>query len=186
MIEQLCFAGVVAVTFFAAVRVVATANLVRAVFWLALSLLGTAVLYAMLEAPFLAGVQVLTYVGGVVTLMIFGVMVTRQHDGTAVVAESADQPRAALLCGGLAALMGFSIRMSKIPDAPPAPVQSTADLANALLGRHLIAFEVASLLLLAAIVGAVVLARKKDVETRTQRPALPALDLPPQRGGLTP
>lgn len=177
MIEQLSFALVCAVTFFAAVRVVATPNLVRAVFWLALSLLGTAVLYAMLHAPFLAGVQVLTYVGGVVTLMIFGVMVTRQHDGTAVVAETADQGRAALICLGLAALMGLAIYSTDFGAVTPPPPMSTEALARALLGPHLIAFEVASVLLLAAIVGAVVLARKKDPDPLTRREPLPRLAL---------
>jgi NADH-quinone oxidoreductase subunit J len=158
------------------VRVVATPNLVRAVFWLALSLLGTAVLYALLEAPFLAGVQVLTYVGGVVTLMVFGVMFTRQHDGSAVVAESADQGRAALICGGLAALMGMAIyKTPGLPTVPAATQGTTEDLGRALLGQHLIAFEVASLLLLAAIIGAVVLARKKDPDPLTRREPLPRL-----------
>jgi NADH-quinone oxidoreductase subunit J len=173
---QLAFAAVCAVTFFSAVRVVATSNLVRAVFWLALSLLGTAVLYALLEAPFLAGVQVLTYVGGVVTLMVFGVMVTRQHDGSAVVAESADQGRAALISGGLVVLMGMAIW--KTPDlatTPAAHQATTAELARSLLGQHLVAFEVASLLLLAAIIGAVVLARKKDPDPLTRREPLPRL-----------
>ena len=172
---QLAFAFVSAVTFFSAVRVVATANLVRAVFWLALSLLGTAVLYGLLEAPFLAGVQVLTYVGGVVTLMIFGVMVTRQHDGTAVVAESADQPRAAIISGGLAVLMGLAIYKTELPQTPIVAVQTTSQLAHALLGPNLIAFEVASLLLLAAIIGAVVLARKKDPDPATRKEPLPGL-----------
>ncbi len=176
---QLAFAFVSAVTFFSAVRVVATPNLVRAVFWLALSLLGTAVLYALLNAPFLAGVQVLTYVGGVVTLMVFGVMVTRAHDGSAVVAESADQGRAALVAFGLAALMGLAIyKADGLPQTPQVPARTTEDLARALLGPNLIAFEVASLLLLAAIIGAVVLARKKDPDPATRREPLPRLQMP--------
>ena len=77
---------------FPAIRVVTSGDLVRAVLWLAATLLGTAVVYALLHAPFLAGVQVLTYVGGVVTLMIFGVMVTRKHDGTTV-GHRRHQPR---------------------------------------------------------------------------------------------
>lgn len=185
MTIQLAFAAVCAVTFFAAVRVVATPNLVRAVFWLALSLLGTAVLYAMLEAPFLAGVQVLTYVGGVVTLMIFGVMVTRQHDGSPVAAESADQGRAFAISVGVAALLGLAIWKTELPPpaTPPVPMD-TVGLARALLQRHLIAFEAASLLLLAAIVGAVVLARKKDQSPLDRRGAQLALGAPRDFGAL--
>ena len=75
-----------------ALRVVTCHDLVRAILWLAATLLGTAVLYAMLHAPFLAGVQVLTYVGGVVTLMVFGVMVTRKHDGRSPSSSSSRAP----------------------------------------------------------------------------------------------
>jgi len=86
---------------FPALRVVTSRDLVHAVLWLAVALLGTAVLYALLHAPFLAGIQVLTYVGGVVTLMVFGVMVTRKHEAATVsigmpfFTWSASRPRAA-------------------------------------------------------------------------------------------
>src|SRR5262244_4580399 len=92
-----------------ALRVAQTGNLVRAVFWLALTLLGTAVLYALLQAPFLAGVQVLTYVGGVVTLMIFGVMVTRRHEGTSFTIDGSGRLRAALAAGAFFLVVGAAI-----------------------------------------------------------------------------
>ena len=79
-----------------ALFVVRSSNLIHAVLWLAMTLLGTAALYAQLNAPFLAGVQVLTYVGGVVTLMIFGVMVTRRHAGSVAPAERVSNVRGAL------------------------------------------------------------------------------------------
>jgi NADH-quinone oxidoreductase subunit J len=156
---------------FPALRVVTSRDLVRAVLWLAVTLLGTAVLYALLAAPFLAGVQVLTYVGGVVTLMVFGVMVTRKHDGTTVAIDGTNGVR-----GGLAALVFFGLVASAIVRTDLSGLvavrtPSTQELALALLDRYLLAFEVASVLLLAAIVSAVVLARRRDPVPEPSAPA---------------
>ena len=141
-----------------------TKDLVRAVHWLALSLLATAVLYMLLDAGFLAGVQVLTYVGGVVTLMIFGVMVTRRHDGIDAVAQTEGADRGFIFASALFVVLAL-VTWKSAPHVPnPAPVASSADLARALLDEYLIGFEVLSLLLLAAIVGAVVLVRRRDPE----------------------
>jgi NADH-quinone oxidoreductase subunit J len=160
------------VTVAAAVAVIAAKDLVRAVMALALMLLGTAVLYALLSAPFLAGVQVLTYVGGVVTLMVFGVMVTRRHEGAQAPAEHVGRLRGLLVAGGLFALLAWAVVASDLERSTVAPVadaDSTRTLARALLDDQLVAFEAVSLLLLAAIVGAVALARRND-----DRPATPA------------
>jgi NADH:ubiquinone oxidoreductase subunit 6 (subunit J) len=167
-VTSLGFALVSGVLLLGAVATVATHNLVRAVYWLALTLLATAALYVLLDAGFLAGVQVLTYVGGVVTLMIFGVMVTRRHDGEAIPSPATDGFRAGVLALGLFALMASAIVTSQL-EAGPALVlarPTTQGLARLLLDEYLLAFEAASLLLLAAIVGAVVLARRQDVYER--------------------
>jgi len=162
-VTAFAFAAISAVLIISALCVVVTENLVRAVYWLALALLATAVLYAMLDAGFLAGVQVLTYVGGVVTLMIFGVMVTRRHDGGAIPSPGASQFRAALVAVGAFAAMASAIISS---DLDTLAVRSThvsiQALARSLVDDYLLAFEAASVLLLAAIVGAVVLARRND------------------------
>ncbi len=142
--------------------VVRSRNLVRAVLWLALVLLGTAALYALLDAPFLAGVQVLTYVGGVVTLMIFGVMVTGRHESAVTEIDSANSLRGLLVAVGFFALVGGAILRTDFPELTPPPPPTTAELARSLLDDYLLAFEVTSLLLLAAVVGAVVLARRRD------------------------
>jgi len=146
----------------AALFVVKSRNLVRAVLWLAVVLLLTAALYAILGAPFLAGVQVLTYVGGVVTLMILGVMVTGRHQGAVAEVDSADRIRGLLVALGFFALVGGAILRTDFPPTLPPPPPTTAELARSLLTEYLLAFEVASLLLLAAVVGAVVMARRRD------------------------
>jgi NADH:ubiquinone oxidoreductase subunit 6 (subunit J) len=151
-----------------ALATVASRDLVRAVYWLALTLVATAALYVLLDAGFLAGVQVLTYVGGIVTLMIFGVMVTRRHDGGPIPTLGADGFRAVVVSAVAFAVMTSAIVTSHLEEgALPVPVRMTTQgLARSLLDDNLLAFEAASLLLLAAIVGAVVLARRKDVAER--------------------
>ena len=164
-----------------AIRVVTSRDLVRAILWLAGTLLGTAVLYALLHAPFLAGVQVLTYVGGVVTLMVFGVMVTHKHDGTTVAIDGSARGRAALVALGFFALVAGAILKTDLSTLTPVETPSTQDLALSLLDRYLLAFEVASVLLLAAIVSAVVLARRRDPAPEAAGTPEPAL-----REGSTP
>lgn len=160
--------GVVAVMLLlSAFATVFSKDLVRAVYWLAVALLATAVLYMLLDAGFLAGVQVLTYVGGVVTLMIFGVMVTRRHDGESIPTLGEGGFRAGVVAVGLFAAMASAIVTSHLDDGVQAvlPTLATKALAKTLLDEYLLAFEAASLLLLAAIVGAVVLARRRDGES---------------------
>src|SRR5262249_47649167 len=149
-----------------AIRTVTCRDLVHAVLWLAATLLGTAVLYALLCAPFLAGVQVLTYVGGVVTLMVFGVMVTRKHDGSTVTIDGTKRLRGGLAAVAFFAVVAWAILRTDLSPLVPVETPSTQDLAFVLLDRYLIAFEVASVLLLAAIVSAVVLARRRDPVTQ--------------------
>ena len=162
MTSWLGFGLLAAVMVSAALLVVRSRSLVHAVLWLALVLLGTAALYALLGAPFLAGVQVLTYVGGVVTLMIFGVMVTGRHESAVPEIDGADQIRGLLVALGFFALVGGAILRTDFSSILPPPPPTTAQLARGLLTQYLLAFEVASLLLLAAVVGAVVLARRRD------------------------
>jgi NADH-quinone oxidoreductase subunit J len=150
-----------------ALFVVRSKNLIHSVLWLAMTLLGTAALYAQLDAPFLAGVQVLTYVGGVVTLMIFGVMVTRRHEGANAPSDHGEEDRGFIFATALFVLLALAIWKSPMALATPQPSPTTAQLAHALLDDYLIAFEVLSLLLLAAIVGAVVLARRRDPDPIT-------------------
>ncbi len=140
------------------------ANLIHAALWLGASLLATAAVYAMLGASFLAGVQVLVYVGGVITLMIFGVMMTRRHEGLVALAESRHQGRAAAIAVTLFAVIAQAINATDGLDAPlSAPVSANGSaLGRALVVDHVLAFEALSLLLLAAIVGAVVIARRRD------------------------
>src|SRR5215471_21719968 len=170
MTTDIGFAVVAAVIVVSALCVVRSRNLIRAILWLAVTLLGTAVLYAMLHAPFLAGVQVLTYVGGVVTLMVFGVMVTRKHEASTVPVDGTSRVRGALAALGFFGVVTSAIFRTDLTSFLPVETQSTQDLAVSLLDPYLLAFEVASVLLLAAIVSAVVLARRRDPLPATAGP----------------
>lgn len=170
------FATIAAVIVVSALFVVRSANLIHAVLWLGVTLLGTAALYARLNAPFLAGVQVLTYVGGIVTLMIFGVMVTRRHSSLDAEAATVGPERGLIFASALFVVLSVVTWRSAPSVSSSLPVATSASLARALLDRYLIAFEALSLLLLAAIVGAVVLARRRDVEGARQ--PLPAPGAP--------
>jgi NADH-quinone oxidoreductase subunit J len=170
LIETLAFALVALLMLGSALLVVRAANLVHAVMWLGVMLLSTAGLYVMLAASFLAAVQALLYVGGVITLMVFGLMITRRHEGIVVTAERGPALRAGLLAGALFCVIAVGVArtpgLTEAPlDAPPLPL---TDLGRAILTTHLIAFEALSLLLLAAIIGAIVIARRRDPGVRAR------------------
>lgn len=171
MAEQIGFGVIAASLLASALFVVASKNLVRAVLWLGVSLVMTAVLYVFLEAPFLAGIQVLLYTGGVITLMLFGVMLTRRQEGVHV--PNQDSPRRRLPAAAVGAclfgvLAGATHNTRGLPKAP-GPVATTEQIGNSFLTEHLLAFEVLSALLLAAMIGAIVLARRHDAGAEPSR-----------------
>ncbi|TMM39154.1 MAG: NADH-quinone oxidoreductase subunit J [Actinobacteria bacterium] len=148
-----------AVAIGAAFRVVRTSHLVRAGLWLVVTLGAVAGVYLVLAAELVAWVQVLLYVGAVVVLLLFAVMLTR-----APIGASADLDRpgwaGALVGGGaalgLGALFVDGYRWQKV--GLPAP--GTAEALGAQLFQHwVLPFEVLSVLLLAALVGAIVVSR---------------------------
>ena len=159
---EVAFGIVAACMLLAALFSVGSKNLVHGVLWLGATLGMTAILYLMLDAPFLAGVQLLLYVGGVMTLMIFGVMLTRRHSDLAAQREQRHQSRAMVVGVGLFGALTAALLKTEGLDKPAAGSASTADLGRALLSEDLLVFEVISVLLLAALIGAIVLARKKD------------------------
>jgi NADH-quinone oxidoreductase subunit J len=158
----------------AALLAVLSRNLVHGVLWLGAVLAGTAALFVALGAAFLATVQVLLYIGGVVTLLIFGVMLTGRPAGTAVVRQVAHRGRAALVAGVTFAALAAAVLRSDGLDGPMPAAVPTSELAGTLLGKDLLAFEALSLLLLAAMIGAIVLARPRDFTGERQAAHGPA------------
>jgi NADH-quinone oxidoreductase subunit J len=164
MPSQLAFAVFAIITVVAAWRVVTSPNVVRSALALVVVLAGMAPLFVMLAAEFLAVVQILVYVGAVVVLLLFGIMLTRSPSGGAP--AGVVRPGLRRIPAAIAALALFVVLWTAIRDAfGDEPIGTprigrTADVGSVLLRSHVIPFEAISVLLLAALVGAVVLARR--------------------------
>lgn len=142
---------------------------VRRLLWAAVYLMGvllaSAALYVMLGAEFLAGIQVLVYVGGIVVLIVFAVMLTNsaalQEDRPTIVRRALG----VLVAGGFLVVTGTIFGTLPLTQSSAKPIQdNTASIGQKLLdagpGGYVLPFEIISLLLLAAIIGGVVVARK--------------------------
>jgi NADH-quinone oxidoreductase subunit J len=144
----------------------ASVALSRNIFWSAMGLLSSLVgvggLYVMLSADFVAITQVLVYIGGVLVLIIFAVMLTSQIQDINV------SNRSMGLVGGYAVFFVTATLLCFVAIWTPwklteqAPVtETTAAIGNGLLGTWLLPFEIASIVLVATLVGAIVIARKE-------------------------
>jgi NADH:ubiquinone oxidoreductase subunit 6 (subunit J) len=161
-LRALCFAGAAGVTLVGAVIAAASRRLVYSVSGLALSFVGLAGLYVFLNSPFLALMQILVYVGAVCVVIMFALMLADSLDekaasrSRAVLAGIASFLVASMLAVALIVLIGKTTWMAK---AAPVDAGSVQDLGRALLGRFGLAFELISVVLLLAILGALVVAR---------------------------
>jgi NADH-quinone oxidoreductase subunit J len=159
--QNIVFAVLALVMLVAGFRLVTTQNVVRAALFLAIVLAGAAGMFILLLAEFVAWVQVLVYIGAVVVLLLFGVMLTR-----APIGQESDLDNDQRWAGGLVALFLLGALGAVLVDAfgddkiDFGEVQRTAAVSDSIYGTYVVPFEVASVLLLAALVGAVALARR--------------------------
>jgi len=153
-----------AVTLGAALMVVIARNLVHAALWVVVTLFGVAVMYVLLNAGFLAVAQVVIYIGAIAILMIFAIMLTRhvaidtgpQVNANWIWAAVLSLALFAALSWTLASWSGFSTALPEMsPRADPLRQLGTALVSPDL---YVIPFEVASVLLLAALIGAIMVA----------------------------
>jgi NADH-quinone oxidoreductase subunit J len=162
---QVIFLMTAAVTLAAAIMVVVGPNLVHAALWLILALAGVTVLFVLLDAGFLAVVQVAVYIGAIAILIIFAVMLTRH-----VTSDNQPQVTRSWWLAALAALVlfgGLLAMLTQIPSltAVAAPLTGNPENSVRALGQSLVSldqyvlqFETASVLLLAALIGSIVIA----------------------------
>ncbi len=159
---QIIFLITAVVTLFSAFRVVTTPNMIHAALWLIVTLFGVAVLYVLLSASFLAVAQVIVYIGAIAILMMFVIMLTRREMRDRGPQIGSQWPWAAVLSALVFAGVVWMVQRMALPAAPVADVPETsiADLGRALVNPagFVIPFEVASVLLLAALIGAVYVA----------------------------
>ncbi len=161
--QNVAFYIIAAMMIVAAVRVVTTKNIVHAALWLIVVLGGAAAQYILLAAEFVAITQVMVYIGAIVVLFLFGIMLTRAPMGDT---DDLDNPRSSkLLAAGVGVVMlgvvGYTLfdafEDKKLGNIA---VQRTSEVGDSLFSTFLVPFEVVSVLLLAALIGAIVLARR--------------------------
>jgi len=161
--ETIAFWSLAVVLVGSALAVVLSKNLFHSVLWLALALTGTAGVFLLLEAEFLAAVQLLLYAGGVVTIVVFAIVVTER-----LVGERITQTNRRITAGAVVALAFVAFVVNFISRQPLAATRQplTADLTRALgegvLTRFVLPFELLGVLMLAAMLGAIYFARPED------------------------
>ena len=161
---QIIFLLTGAVILIAAIMVVAARNLVHAALWLIVSLFGVAVLFVLLEAGFLAAVQVVLYIGAIAILIIFAIMLTRRVMQDAGPQTNQQWWLSALIAAALFGVLIWAFSQVAYPLAnAPVPDNSLVMLGSSFVdpNQYALPFEVASVLLLVALVGSIVIAGEK-------------------------
>ncbi|MBI3795597.1 MAG: NADH-quinone oxidoreductase subunit J [Deltaproteobacteria bacterium] len=158
----LIFYLLAALTIGSALIVALSRNIVYSAFSLLGTFMGVAGLYALLAADFVAVIQILVYVGGILVLIIFAVMLTHRIDDVAVSNRSVGRLPAALIVGAVGVIMSVGVvgaRWAQKADVQAAP--TTYGIGDAFLGPYILPFEFASVVLLVVLIGAVVVSRKE-------------------------
>lgn len=151
-----------AITIISAFVVVFTKNIMYAAFSLLFTFIGVAALYVLLHADFLAVTQILIYVGGILVLLLFGVMLTNNVVSVDIKTGTLNTipalVAAAVMAGSLAAV--FYMTWSTVVEPATAPTATTRAIGELLMTGYALPFEVASVVLLAALIGAALMARR--------------------------
>ena len=168
---DLAFWIISGITVLGALLAVTLRNLVHCVLSLILFFLGIAAHYFLLRADFIGAIQILIYIGAVVVLILFAIMLTRNVTGT-------EGPREVLgvkwwagsiLAGVMAAMLCWVIQGDKISQTLPGgekAITSIADIGRAFIADWVVPFEVMAVLLTAALIGAVVIALEEIMKRR--------------------
>lgn len=161
-IGAVLFYFLAAVTIAGAAGVAFSRNIVRSAFALLATFAGVAGLYAWISADVMAVIQLLVYVGGVLVLILFAVMLTSRISDVRVSNRAVGSVQGLIAAAAVSALAVFVAtrlpwHMMRDTDIPP-PQPTAAAIGDALLGPYVLPFEIVSVLLLAALVGAVTLA----------------------------
>jgi NADH-quinone oxidoreductase subunit J len=161
--EPLAFWALAITLVGSALAVVLTKNLFHAVLWLALALTGTAGVFLLLDAEFLAAVQLLLYAGGVITVVVFAIVVTER-----LIGERLSQTSRHIAGGGIVSAALLFLFVRAIVSRPLAMERTplTGDVTRAIgetvLTKFVLPFELLGVLMLAAMMGAMYFARPED------------------------
>ncbi len=162
-LEPVAFWALAVVLIGSALAVVLSKNLFHSVLYLALALTATAGVFLVLEAEFLAAVQLLLYAGGVVTIVVFAIVVTERLVGVRITQTSRQIVTGVIVSGGvLIGVLTFLARAPLPAARPPLTIDLTRAVGQALLSRFVLPFELLAVLFLAVLLGATYFARPDD------------------------
>lgn len=160
--EHVAFGIIAAVMVASALRVVTTRDIVHAALYLVIVLAGVAALFLLVGAEFTGITQVLIYIGAVIVLFLFGIMLTRSDFDQDTETDHKRKFPAILTALLLAAVMiGALVDRFEDVELDAAP-QTTAQVSDELFSQYIVPFEAVSVLLLAALIGAIVIARREE------------------------
>ena len=146
-----------------ALAVVLTKNLFHSVLWLALALTGTAGIFLLLDAEFLAAVQLLLYAGGIVTVMVFAIVVTEKLIGERL-SQTSRRIAGGAIASGLLAWLIVSAVMERPLTTTRMPMAGdlTKEIGETVLTRFVLPFELLAVLMLAGLMSAIYFARPEE------------------------
>ena len=170
LVEYVGFLIMAGVTLLGGLGTVASRRVFPACLWLLLCLLGVAGLYGLLAGHMLVGVQILIYAGAITVLILFAVMLMQKETGRIIMAENQHLIGGVVAAGFIAVLIMVGALTTRFPQLSEADTphefsgQNVQLIGHLLMTKYLLPFEVISLILLASLVGAMVLARREPDE----------------------
>lgn len=141
--------------------VVLSRTLIYSAFALLVTFFGVAGLYVLLGADFLAATQLLVYVGGILVLLLFGVMLTHKIYDLDLRSETTQLASGLIVAAGLVVILTALALKTEWPSVARAPAATTSAIGRLFLGQYLLPFEAASVLLLVALLGAAMIVRRR-------------------------
>jgi NADH:ubiquinone oxidoreductase subunit 6 (subunit J) len=151
-----------AITLTAAIVVVGSGNIVRSALSLIPTFLGVTGIYVLLQAEFVAGIQVVIYVGAITVLILFVIMLTEHGYGARFRQTNEQVPLGMIAAGGLAAfLIAIFTTTPWRLSGGTLPQYTAAQVGTTFMGDMILVFEATSLVLLVALIGAIVIARRE-------------------------
>jgi len=177
MAETIIFYIMAILTIGAAAVTVVSKNIIRSAFALLGTLVGVATIFGMMGAEFLAVIQVMIYVGGVMVLILFAVMLTNRIKDVKVSNTSLPILPGAMVSCLIFAILVFGIRTGIPNDVQRVEKGMVTSIGQSLLSGYSLLFAVSIVLLIASMICAIVIARKKDA------PVCPAVCDPGKKGG---
>lgn len=161
--ETVGFWVVAVVLIASSLGVVLTPNLFHAVLFLAGALVATGAIFLLLHSPFLFGAQLLLYAGGVVTIVVFAIMLTERLVGERITQTNRYMINGAIVSAAVfAGVLGFLVQAPSIAPPPSNAVEQTVAIGRALVGRFAAPLELLGVLLVAALLGAIYFARTEE------------------------